>query len=167
MKRRKRGKAFSIHQLPGGANAKAGEVRDVTRSLGREDPLEEGVATHSSILAWRIPWIEEPGGLVYGVTKNRMWPKQLSAPLGRSNRPDVHLAFLSFNLCFWSMHFFPGLCCQEQGCICLCRSCGFFWCWITPLLRRLNCKEYFLKFSWIHDVCIILQIGKAVSHTSS
>ena len=33
------------------------------RSLGREDPLEEDMATHSSILAWRIPWIEEPGGL--------------------------------------------------------------------------------------------------------
>ena len=30
---------------------------------GWEDPLEEGVATHSSILAWRIPWTEEPGGL--------------------------------------------------------------------------------------------------------
>ena len=33
------------------------------RSLGWEDPLEEGMATHSSLLAWRIPWIEEPGGL--------------------------------------------------------------------------------------------------------
>ena len=33
------------------------------RSLGREDPLEEEVATQSSILAWRIPWTEEPGGL--------------------------------------------------------------------------------------------------------
>ena len=33
------------------------------RSLGREDPLEEGMATHSSILAWRIPWAEQPGGL--------------------------------------------------------------------------------------------------------
>ena len=32
-------------------------------SLGWEDPLEEGMATHSSILAWEIPWIEEPGGL--------------------------------------------------------------------------------------------------------
>ena len=32
-------------------------------SLGREDPLEEGMATHSSILAWSIPWIQEPGGL--------------------------------------------------------------------------------------------------------
>ena len=32
-------------------------------SLGREDPLEKGMATHSSILAWRSPWTEEPGGL--------------------------------------------------------------------------------------------------------
>ena len=31
--------------------------------LGREDALEKGIATHSSILAWRIPWTEEPGGL--------------------------------------------------------------------------------------------------------
>ena len=33
------------------------------RSLGQEDPPEEAMATHSSILAWRIPWAEEPGGL--------------------------------------------------------------------------------------------------------
>ena len=33
------------------------------QSLGREDPLEKEMATHSSILAWRIPWMEEPGGL--------------------------------------------------------------------------------------------------------
>ena len=33
------------------------------RSLGREDPLEKEMATHSSILAWRIPWMEDPGGL--------------------------------------------------------------------------------------------------------
>ena len=38
------------------------------RSLGWEDCLEEGVETHSSFLAWRIPWIEEPGGL---------WPRGL------------------------------------------------------------------------------------------
>ena len=35
------------------------------RSLGWEDPLEKGMATHSSILAWRIPWLEEPGGLQF------------------------------------------------------------------------------------------------------
>ena len=33
------------------------------QSLGQEDPLEKGMATHFSILTWRIPWIEEPGGL--------------------------------------------------------------------------------------------------------
>ena len=43
------------------------------RSLGREDPLQEGMATHSSILAWRIPWTEEPGGAtVPGVTESEM-----------------------------------------------------------------------------------------------
>ena len=35
------------------------------QSLGREDPLEKGMATHSSILAWEIPWTEEPGGLQF------------------------------------------------------------------------------------------------------
>ena len=33
------------------------------QSLGREDPLQKGMVTHSSILAWRIPWTEEPAGL--------------------------------------------------------------------------------------------------------
>ena len=48
------------------------------QSMGWEDPLEEVMATHSSILAWRIPWTEEPGGLrgawqaaVHGVTKSQ------------------------------------------------------------------------------------------------
>ena len=39
------------------------EIR--VRSLGQEDPLEKGLATHSSILAWRMPWTEKPGGLWY------------------------------------------------------------------------------------------------------
>ena len=34
-------------------------------SLGQEDPLEKEMATHSSILAWRLPWTEEPGGLQF------------------------------------------------------------------------------------------------------
>ena len=41
----------------------AGDVETQVRSLGWEDALEEGMATHSSILAWRIPWTEEHGGL--------------------------------------------------------------------------------------------------------
>jgi len=39
------------------------EVQLIYRSLGWEDPLEEGMATHSSILAWRIPRTEDPGGM--------------------------------------------------------------------------------------------------------
>ena len=38
-------------------------VGDLGSTLGQEDPLEKGMATHSSILAWRIPWTEEPGRL--------------------------------------------------------------------------------------------------------
>ena len=42
------------------------------QSLGWENPLEKGVATHSSILGWRISWTEEPGRLLHGVTKSRI-----------------------------------------------------------------------------------------------
>ena len=42
------------------------------RSLGQKDPLEEEMATDSSILDWEIPWTEEPGGLtIHGVAKSR------------------------------------------------------------------------------------------------
>ena len=41
---------------------KAGDQESGVRSLGREDPLERGMATHSSLPAWKIPWTEEPGG---------------------------------------------------------------------------------------------------------
>ena len=43
--------------------ANAGDVRDLGSIMGQNDLLEEGMATHSSIHAWRIPWTEEPGGL--------------------------------------------------------------------------------------------------------
>ena len=43
--------------------ANAGYIRDKVRSLDGGDSLEEGMAIHSSIPAWRIPWTEEPGGL--------------------------------------------------------------------------------------------------------
>ena len=48
-----------IKNLP----ANAEDVRDVASIPGLEDPLEEGMANHSSILACRIPWTSEPGGL--------------------------------------------------------------------------------------------------------
>ena len=54
--------------FPGGPVAKnplanVGDAREWVRSLGQEDPLEKGMATHSSVLAWGIPWTVEPGGL--------------------------------------------------------------------------------------------------------
>ena len=44
-------------------NADSGDIRDVGSIPGSEDPLEEDMATHSSILAWRIPWTDKPGRL--------------------------------------------------------------------------------------------------------
>ena len=51
--------------FPGGSVVKhlPAMKETLVRSLGGQDPLEEGMATHSSILAWRIPWTEEPGRL--------------------------------------------------------------------------------------------------------
>ena len=49
--------------------ANAGDVRDVGLILGSENTLEEGMATHFSILVWKIPGIEEPGGLQSRVIK--------------------------------------------------------------------------------------------------
>ena len=51
--------------FPGGSDGKDSAAVQETQvqSLSREDLLEKGVATHSNILTWRIPWIEEPGGL--------------------------------------------------------------------------------------------------------
>ena len=45
--------------------ANAGDIRDAGSIVGGEDPREEEIAIHSSILAWRIPWTEEPGGLQF------------------------------------------------------------------------------------------------------
>ena len=50
--------------------AKTGDVRDAGSVPESEDPLEEGMAIHSSVLAWRIPWTEEPGRLC-GVAKSQ------------------------------------------------------------------------------------------------
>ena len=58
--------SYFVVWCPDGSDSKesacnVGETR--VRSLGQEGPLEKGMATHSSILAWRIPWTKEPGRL--------------------------------------------------------------------------------------------------------
>ena len=56
-------KGFQVVLVVKKPPANAGDIRDQLQSLGREDPLEEVMATHSCILAWRILWTEKPGGL--------------------------------------------------------------------------------------------------------
>ena len=63
------------------------------RSLGREDPLEAGMATQSSILAWRIPWTEKPGGL------QSMGHKELYTTELLSTRLNYHLLTINCYPC--------------------------------------------------------------------
>ena len=65
------------------------------RSLGREDPLEKEMAPHSSVLAWRIPWMEEPGGL-QSMGSQRVghnWVTSLSLSLLMLYITEVHALF--------------------------------------------------------------------------
>ena len=82
------------------------------QSLGREDPLEKGMATHSSVLTWRSPWTEEPGGLHYqSMGSQRVshdWAtslyKECSMPFRVSNLVDhdANLLFISdINIDYW------------------------------------------------------------------
>ena len=67
--------------FPGGSVVKNLPAMQETqvRSLGREDPLEGSMATHSSILVWRVPWTEEPGGLQCIGLQSQTGLKQLSS----------------------------------------------------------------------------------------
>ena len=72
-----------IMRFPGGARGKEPDCQDWlqemwVQSLDREDPLEEGMATHSSILAWTIPWIEGPSRLQSRGLQSWTWLKWLS-----------------------------------------------------------------------------------------
>ena len=63
----------TLKELPSGSEGKESPaVQERVQFLGREDPLEKGMATHSSVLAWRIAWTEKPGGpRSTGVTKSQ------------------------------------------------------------------------------------------------
>ena len=64
---------FAVKNLP----ANAGDIEDVGSIPGSRDPLEKGMATHTSILAWRLSWTEEHA-TAYGVTKSWTQLKRLS-----------------------------------------------------------------------------------------
>ena len=82
------------------------------QSLVREDPLEKGMATHSSVLAWRIPWTEEPGGLQSMGSQSRT---QLSDShtifnkqgVSTSNKNDHHLKNQHLGFKGWTASIFP------------------------------------------------------------
>ena len=65
-------------------------------SLGQEDPLEKVIATHSSILAWRIPWIEEPGGLQSLESQESDTTEQLTLHFIHTSSPPDPLSFYAF-----------------------------------------------------------------------
>ena len=73
------------------------------QSLGQEDPLEEGMATHSSILAWRIPWTEEPGGLqLHRVTESWTRLKRLSMHAWRRLTTNKGLETVGWPYYLWA-----------------------------------------------------------------
>ena len=91
------------------------------RSLGREDPLEKGMATHSSILAWRSPWTEEPGGLwatLHGGSKNQIllsdWTTTVTsdpthhAATSTCHKTDAAWMYRTFPV---GSNHYPRLCC--------------------------------------------------------
>ena len=68
------------------------------QSLGREDPLEREMATHSHILAWRIPWREEPGGLQsMGVAKSQIQLNYETTTTNQSSHMSFSLSFVQLN----------------------------------------------------------------------
>ena len=81
------------------------------RSLGWEDPLEKEMATHSSVFAWRIPWTEKPGGLLFlGLQKSWMW--------------------LSHKTTWSPLTLDPGSCLPSNGRPC--HICHYNWSWWLP-----------------------------------
>ena len=70
------------------------------QSLGRENPLEKEMATHSSILAWRIPWMEEPDGLQPMGSQSRTRLSDFTFSFFAWNVPSVSLIFLKRSLVF-------------------------------------------------------------------
>jgi len=102
------------------------------QSLGWEDPLEEEMATHSSNLAWEIPWTEEPGGLQFmgsqktqtQLEQQQQWLIATVFSFGGKHRQDLHLLANFVNLhthytyythyTYFSHFRFPRHCDQEQ-----------------------------------------------------
>ena len=73
------------------------------RFLGQEDPLEKGMATHSSVLAWRIPWTEEPGGHSHGIARAGHNLVTKPPPPKCINLSNSHIS--TWARCYYYLHF--------------------------------------------------------------
>ena len=123
---------FNFGGFPGGSEVKASAWMRKTQvqSLGREDPLEKEMATHSSILAWRIPWREEPGRLQF---------------LG-SQRVGHDWA-TSLSLSLWFIHFYYGI----VSFICKYHAFYYLWTFRSCNFWRYHeewCCEHMSLGSW-------------------
>ena len=102
---------FTWHRLPCSSNSKEAMQETQAQSLGQEDPREKGIAVHSSILAWRIPWTVEPGKLQsvgsqrvrYDWVTNTTWHKGI-----KSSLKDVYVSYPVEMPCF------PSSFCDKQ-----------------------------------------------------
>ena len=93
-------------EFPGGSviknlSANAGDTGDLVRSLGWENPLEKKVAKNSNILAWRIPWTEEPGGLVCGVAKSMGLQLDATAMTVTWEAEHLFICLFAFHMLFF------------------------------------------------------------------
>ena len=129
-------------------------------SLGLEDPLEKGLAIHSSILAWRIPWTKEPGRLqAMGLQRvGHNWVTFAHSLAGMWNEYNCALVWTFFGIALlwdwdenwlfpvlWPLLNFPCKCCVNN-CWCVTNSSFAFW----------NFLEFFPKYfpsmiGWIHE----------------
>ena len=93
--------------FPGGSEVKSLPATQEAwvQSLGQEDPLEKAMTTRSSILAWRIPWTEEPGGLQSMVCKEPDTPGQLSS--SSSSSGSSYLESVLVRGAHWSVWSIP------------------------------------------------------------
>ena len=118
-------------------------MRETWVSLGWEDPLEKEMATHSSILAWRIPWTEEPGGLQSTGSQSRTWLSNFTHSL--STYPLYCLFFFFFFRFFLNVeHFLKSLLNLLQYCFCFLfwffgqEACGILGPWQGIKLALLD-----------------------------
>ena len=136
--------ALVVRNLP----ANPGDNRNIVPSLGQKDPLKKGMATHSSILAWRIPWTEELGRL------QSIWLQRLGHDRSdlahrhtfkiRYKYPNLEIPFL---LCFLLLFFSQLFVRPPQTTILpFCISFPWGWSWSLSSVKAVYCHPAYLTY---------------------